>query len=33
MVLWAIIATIWFKWAAAEERSVDRGPVIRVPQA
>jgi len=33
MFLWAIIATIWFKWAAAEERSANRGPVIRVPQA
>ena len=29
LVLWAIIATIWFRWAAAEELTSDRGPVIR----
>jgi putative membrane protein len=28
LVLWAIIATIWFRWAAAEERTSNRGPVI-----
>ena len=26
--LWAVIGTIWFKWAAEEERSARRGPLI-----
>ncbi len=33
LFLWAVIATIWFKWAAEEERTSNRGPVIGVPPA
>ena len=28
LFLWAVITTIWFRWAAAEERATKRGPVI-----
>ncbi|MCB2224624.1 MAG: cytochrome c oxidase assembly protein [Actinobacteria bacterium] len=28
LLLWAVIGTIFFKWAAAEDRRAERGPVI-----
>jgi len=31
LLLWSIIATIWFRWAAAEERASRRGPVVSRP--
>ncbi|MBU1492866.1 MAG: cytochrome c oxidase assembly protein [Actinobacteria bacterium] len=33
LFLWTLIATIWFKWAAADERTARRGPVIGTPSA